>query len=147
MFFNIRSAPMHLNFVPQRRFVTFSSSFNNFLFAFLFVSQLIWSSDLVVRYALLHLQPKFQQNMPTARPICFKSSFFNETNFKDLVWRKTDGERGLDDDDATSCSSSDLFELDHLSMIGNNNRYCEELLVYETANVHRNRAIANGLIL
>ncbi|TXG61808.1 hypothetical protein EZV62_013171 [Acer yangbiense] len=52
-----------------------------------------------------------------------------------------------EDDDAASCSSSDLFELDHLSMIGNNNRYCEELPVYETTHVHRNRAIANGLIM
>ncbi|KAK9274110.1 hypothetical protein L1049_018924 [Liquidambar formosana] len=51
-----------------------------------------------------------------------------------------------DDDDAASYSSSDLFELDHLAFIGNN-RYCEELPVYETTHVDTNRAIANGLIL
>lgn len=51
-----------------------------------------------------------------------------------------------DDDDAASCSSSDLFELDHLNVTGNN-RYCEELPVYETTHVGTNRAIANGLIM
>ncbi|KAK8550392.1 hypothetical protein V6N13_118910 [Hibiscus sabdariffa] len=50
-----------------------------------------------------------------------------------------------DEDDAASYSSSDLFELDHLVLIGNN-RYREELPVYETTHVETNRAIANGLI-
>ncbi|XP_020236586.1 protein BIG GRAIN 1-like A [Cajanus cajan] len=50
-----------------------------------------------------------------------------------------------DDDDAASYSSSDLFELDHLSVMGNN-RYREELPVYETTHLSTNRAIANGLI-
>ncbi|XP_052209041.1 protein BIG GRAIN 1-like A [Diospyros lotus] len=48
--------------------------------------------------------------------------------------------------DAASDSSSDLFELDHLAPIGNNERYCEELPVYETTNLGKNRAIASGLI-
>lgn len=51
-----------------------------------------------------------------------------------------------DDDDASSCSSSDLFELDHLVVMGKN-RYSEELPVYETTHVDTNRAIANGLIM
>ncbi|KAK8547342.1 hypothetical protein V6N13_098054 [Hibiscus sabdariffa] len=51
-----------------------------------------------------------------------------------------------DEDDAASYSSSDLFELDHLVLIGNN-RYREELPVYETTHVETNRAIANGLIV
>ncbi|XP_059642363.1 protein BIG GRAIN 1-like A [Cornus florida] len=50
-----------------------------------------------------------------------------------------------DEDDAGSDSSSDLFELDHLELIGND-RYCEELPVYETTCIDSNRAIANGLI-
>ncbi|CAI9755746.1 unnamed protein product [Fraxinus pennsylvanica] len=50
-----------------------------------------------------------------------------------------------DEDDAASDSSSDLFELDHLALFGNN-RYCEELPVYETTHLHTNRAIASGLI-
>ncbi|CAA3001733.1 Hypothetical predicted protein [Olea europaea subsp. europaea] len=50
-----------------------------------------------------------------------------------------------DEDDAASDSSSDLFELDHLALFGNN-RFCEELPVYETTRVHTNRAIASGLI-
>ncbi|XP_028062071.1 protein BIG GRAIN 1-like B [Camellia sinensis] len=53
----------------------------------------------------------------------------------------------VDYDDAASDSSSDLFELDHLAFIGNNNRrFCEELPVYETTFLDTNRAIASGLI-
>ncbi|KAI4377011.1 hypothetical protein MLD38_014708 [Melastoma candidum] len=37
-------------------------------------------------------------------------------------------------DDAASCTSSDLFELDHLSVLGND-MYCEELPVYGTTRV------------
>ncbi|KAI4329142.1 hypothetical protein L6164_021438 [Bauhinia variegata] len=55
---------------------------------------------------------------------------------------------GSDDeeDDAASCTSSDLFELDNLSAIGIE-RYREELPVYETTHLDTNRAIANGFIL
>lgn len=49
-----------------------------------------------------------------------------------------------DSDDDESCSSSDLFELDHLIGIG---RFREELPVYETTNLKTNQAIANGFIL
>ncbi|KAI4316481.1 hypothetical protein L6164_024459 [Bauhinia variegata] len=51
-----------------------------------------------------------------------------------------------DDDDAASYASSDLFELDHLAIIGNG-RYSEELPVYETTHVGINCAIANGHIV
>ncbi|KAF5748350.1 hypothetical protein HS088_TW04G00303 [Tripterygium wilfordii] len=51
-----------------------------------------------------------------------------------------------EDDDAASYSSSDLFELDHLSTIGKE-RYMQELPVYETTHVNTNHAIANGLIM
>ncbi|KAL5559505.1 hypothetical protein UlMin_035716 [Ulmus minor] len=51
-----------------------------------------------------------------------------------------------DDDDAASYSSSDLFELDHLVVIGQE-RYREELPVYETTRVNKNRVISNGLIM
>ncbi|KAE8696374.1 dentin sialophosphoprotein-like [Hibiscus syriacus] len=50
------------------------------------------------------------------------------------------------EDDAASYASSDLFELDNLSAIGNE-RYLEELPVYETTHFDTNRAIAKGLIL
>ncbi|CAH8392676.1 unnamed protein product [Eruca vesicaria subsp. sativa] len=46
-----------------------------------------------------------------------------------------------DDDDAASCASSDLFELDNLSMIGID-RYREELPVYETTRFNTNRSIS-----
>lgn len=49
-----------------------------------------------------------------------------------------------EDDDAASYASSDLFELD---TVGVEERYREELPVYETTYFDRNRAIANGLIL
>lgn len=45
-----------------------------------------------------------------------------------------------DDDDAASCASSDLFELDNLSSIGME-RYREELPVYETTHLNLNSAI------
>ncbi|KAK2652390.1 hypothetical protein Ddye_012246 [Dipteronia dyeriana] len=48
-----------------------------------------------------------------------------------------------DDDDAASCASSDLFELDTIGI----ERYREELPVYETTHLGTNRAIASGLIL
>ncbi|KAG8381769.1 hypothetical protein BUALT_Bualt05G0007100 [Buddleja alternifolia] len=47
-----------------------------------------------------------------------------------------------DDDDGISDTSSDLFELDHLALFGNN-RFCEELPVYETTDFDMNRAIAS----
>ncbi|KAI3810919.1 hypothetical protein L1987_20583 [Smallanthus sonchifolius] len=46
------------------------------------------------------------------------------------------------DDDMTSDASSDLFELDHLSIL----KECDELPVYETTHFGTNRAIAKGLI-
>ncbi|KAE8664344.1 zinc finger family protein [Hibiscus syriacus] len=48
-----------------------------------------------------------------------------------------------EDDDALSCSSSDLFELDHLIGIG---RYREELPVYETTRFKNNEAFVNGFM-
>ncbi|KAL3632060.1 hypothetical protein CASFOL_025044 [Castilleja foliolosa] len=62
-----------------------------------------------------------------------------------------------EDDDAASYASSDLFELDNLSAIGMDQRYREELPVYETTQLHRtnyettqlhrtNRALANSMI-
>lgn len=50
-----------------------------------------------------------------------------------------------DDEDRMSDASSDLFELDHLSLFGDK-RFCEELPVYETTHFDTNRAIASGLI-
>ncbi|KAH7565547.1 hypothetical protein JRO89_XS09G0225800 [Xanthoceras sorbifolium] len=47
------------------------------------------------------------------------------------------------EEDAASCASSDLFELDSIGI----ERYREELPVYETTHLDTNRAIASGLIL
>ncbi|KOM42126.1 hypothetical protein LR48_Vigan04g232400 [Vigna angularis] len=69
----------------------------------------------------------------------------NLINFRDFPNAVEDEGEDDDDTDAASYSSSDLFELDHLSVMGNN-RYREELPVYETTHVSTNRAIANGLI-
>ncbi|XP_028772149.1 protein BIG GRAIN 1-like C [Neltuma alba] len=64
-----------------------------------------------------------------------------ELNFRGFYGRNNEHEVH-EDDDALSCSSSDLFELDHL--IGTA-RYREELPVYETTDLETNKAIANGL--
>lgn len=51
-----------------------------------------------------------------------------------------------DDDDAESYASSDLFELDNFAAIGIE-RYREELPVYETTHLEKNRAISKSFIL
>ncbi|XP_061355891.1 protein BIG GRAIN 1-like A [Gastrolobium bilobum] len=77
---------------------------------------------------------------------------FHNQKMKDFPLRtnvnynEDEEEEEEDDDDATSYASSDLFELDHLAVLGNS-RYCEELPVYETTHYSTNRAIANGLIV
>ncbi|KAK7388243.1 hypothetical protein VNO78_23054 [Psophocarpus tetragonolobus] len=68
----------------------------------------------------------------------FRGFYGNEVNEND------DDEEEEDDDDDVSCSSSDLFELDHLIGAA---RYQEELPVYETTNLETNKAIASGLCL
>ncbi|KAK7311954.1 hypothetical protein RJT34_10451 [Clitoria ternatea] len=73
----------------------------------------------------------------------FLKEYRRNQNRSDLVFRDFAAD---DDDDAASCASSDLFELDHLLVMGDD-RYCEELPVYETTHVGTNRAIANGLIM
>ncbi|WCJ39458.1 Protein BIG GRAIN 1-like B [Euphorbia peplus] len=63
-------------------------------------------------------------------------------------YQKKKQEEEEEDDDVASCASSDLFELDNLAAIGiNEQRYREELPVYETTNLGTNRAIANGLFM
>lgn len=63
---------------------------------------------------------------------------------KDVYFNENEDE-DEDDEDCLSDSSSDLFELDHLSFFGSN-RYSEELPVYETTHFDTNCAIASGLI-
>lgn len=46
-----------------------------------------------------------------------------------------------DCDDGESCSSSDLFELENLALIGSRDRYGEELPVYETTSLDSNRPL------
>lgn len=76
----------------------------------------------------------------------FLKDYHQNQKKNDVIMRDVRVNYDDDDDDAASCSSSDLFELDHLNVIGND-RYCEELPVYETTHVGTNRAIANGLIM
>lgn len=64
----------------------------------------------------------------------------NHKILRDFSMRKNEDVVDDDDDDAASCSSSDLFELDHLDVMGND-RYCEDLPVFETTHVSTNRAI------
>ncbi|KAL4283728.1 hypothetical protein GQ457_16G001850 [Hibiscus cannabinus] len=71
-----------------------------------------------------------------------KNDFISRDSRRNYVLKHEDE----DEDDASSCSSSDLFELDHHVLLGNK-RYEQELPVYETTHVETNLAIANGLIL
>ena len=71
--------------------------------------------------------------------LCYRNSGQGEFDFRGFY--DDDDE---DDDDDVSCSSSDLFELDHLIGAA---RYQEELPVYETTNLETNKAIASGLCL
>ncbi|GLT56002.1 hypothetical protein SLA2020_290760 [Shorea laevis] len=70
----------------------------------------------------------------------------DEFNMRDLSNNVNEEESSDEEDDAASYSSSDLFELDNLSVIGVE-RYGEELPVYETTHLDTNRAIATGLIM
>ncbi|KAL3655760.1 hypothetical protein CASFOL_000156 [Castilleja foliolosa] len=71
---------------------------------------------------------------------------YNGKNRDDYsLFRKIDGGDGDDDYDGMSDSSSDLFELDHLSLFGGN-KLCDELPVYETTRLDTNRSIASRLI-
>ncbi|KAK8664439.1 hypothetical protein V6N13_084230 [Hibiscus sabdariffa] len=69
---------------------------------------------------------------------------YQKQKIKEFDMRDIDNDDD-DNDDAASYASSDLFELDNLSAIGNG-RYLEELPVYETTHFDTNRAIAKGLI-
>ncbi|XP_038885593.1 protein BIG GRAIN 1-like A [Benincasa hispida] len=69
-----------------------------------------------------------------------------ELLIKNLNCNINDNDDNDGDDDNASCSSSDLFELEHLEMIGQR-RYSQELPVYETTHVEKNRAISKGLLL
>ncbi|GAA0174828.1 hypothetical protein LIER_28138 [Lithospermum erythrorhizon] len=63
---------------------------------------------------------------------------------KDEDFDNDDYEENEDHVDGVSDCSSDLFEIDHLEVF-RNTRFCEELPVYETTHLDRNRAIARGL--
>ncbi|XWS26455.1 hypothetical protein CRYUN_Cryun26dG0034100 [Craigia yunnanensis] len=98
-------------------------------------------------------EPKFQIMAKTRRVEEMARDFLKEYHLnqkkKDFISRETRSYYvvdEMDEDDAASYSSSDLFELDHLVLIGND-RYREELPVYETTHIETNRAIANGLIV
>ncbi|CAA0841918.1 Unknown protein [Striga hermonthica] len=49
--------------------------------------------------------------------------------------------------DGISDSSSDLFELDHLDLLGNSSTFCDELPVYETTCSDANRVIAGRRVV
>ncbi|XP_065850552.1 protein BIG GRAIN 1-like A [Euphorbia lathyris] len=74
----------------------------------------------------------------------YQKKRISEFDFKGFHSYVDEIEDSDEDEDDKSCSSSDLFELDHLIGIG---RFREELPVYETTNLKTNQAIANGFIL
>lgn len=66
---------------------------------------------------------------------CYNKKKNDLVLLKDLCINQNEEEDEDDDDDVASCASSDLFELDHLSVFGDS-RYCEELPVYGTTRVN-----------
>lgn len=75
----------------------------------------------------------------------YRNSGKGELDFRGFYGNEDEDEDEDDDEeDDASCSSSDLFELDHLIGAA---RYQEELPVYETTNLETNKAIASGLCL
>lgn len=79
--------------------------------------------------------PRGQRSVVDGRPPLPPNAFRNS--------RKCDLSKvrcGKNDDDEDTCSesSSDLFELDHLSLFGIKDRFSEELPVYETTYFDRN---------
>lgn len=88
----------------------------------------------------LHVIQESRRVEELARDLLKNYQKKNEVDF-DMKFEDED-----DDDDGASCSSSDLFELDNLSVIGIE-RYREELPVYETTHFNSNRVIANGFIM
>ncbi|KAK1369396.1 Ankyrin repeat-containing protein [Heracleum sosnowskyi] len=95
--------------------------------------------------------PRHQTNLrqPTVPVVDHKRNDVSRSceNLKENDFVATiNGDEDYDfEDDCASDSSSDLFELDHLASF-KDDRYCEDLPVYETTHLGLNRAIANGLI-
>ncbi|KAI3701807.1 hypothetical protein L6452_27164 [Arctium lappa] len=81
-------------------------------------------------------------------PPTFPCSRIEKPKFNEFPTKYDDKKHDFnddEDDDMASDSSSDLFELDHLTIF-KNEQYFEELPVYETTHLGTNRAIASGLI-
>ncbi|GLT25619.1 hypothetical protein SLA2020_007390 [Shorea laevis] len=97
-----------------------------------------------------HVMEKSRRVEEMARE--FLKEYHQNQKKNELIQRETgfnyedDEDEDDHDDDAASCSSSDLFELDHLTVIGKD-LYRQELPVYETTHISTNRAIANGLMM
>ncbi|KAG9132597.1 hypothetical protein Leryth_023060 [Lithospermum erythrorhizon] len=78
-----------------------------------------------------------------------RNKYIDQEASKDVFlkeWKDQEKDNDFEDEDVerVSDSSSDLFEIDHLKVFGNN-RFYEELPVYETTHLDRNQAIASGL--
>ncbi|XP_015945583.1 protein BIG GRAIN 1-like B [Arachis duranensis] len=115
------------------------------------VSVIVGEDSRPCGHKCLYEEEQVSVSVPTAWKIGRSSSKKSDKELKFPAMEKRDFDEDDDeDDDAASDSSSDLFELDHLAVIGNHrhhHRYCEELPVYETTHVTTNRAIANGLLM
>ncbi|KAI5422445.1 hypothetical protein KIW84_045767, partial [Lathyrus oleraceus] len=90
----------------------------------------------------LHVIQESRRVEELARDLLKNYQKKNEVDF-DMKFEDEDDD---EDDDGASCSSSDLFELDNLSVIGIE-RYREELPVYETTHFNPNRVISNGFVM
>ncbi|KAL1557280.1 protein BIG GRAIN 1-like A [Salvia divinorum] len=84
--------------------------------------------------------PRANDRRPPLPPNAFQNGGRRRYTFDKSRYQR-DEEEEESDGDAISESSSDLFELDHSSLFGIRDRFCEELPVYETTYFDQNRRL------
>ncbi|KAI5674304.1 hypothetical protein M9H77_14668 [Catharanthus roseus] len=75
----------------------------------------------------------------------YEEKYPKKQNYRGYYRRYSQDKDG-DDDDDDSCTSSDLFELENIGIVGSGTNR-EELPVYGTTNLKINQAIAKGLLV
>ncbi|KAL3535554.1 hypothetical protein ACH5RR_004015 [Cinchona calisaya] len=93
--------------------------------------------------------------MPKINSHFLKKSFDSFRDYEEKKSKKYELKRGFNDynsdddiDEGNSCTSSDLFELENIGIVGiGHGGHREELPVYGTTNLKINQAIANGFVM
>ncbi|KAM7277112.1 hypothetical protein ACFE04_018978 [Oxalis oulophora] len=100
-------------------------------------------NDMKRRLARSNYSPQVTKSC-SLREIMIKNNSYNEVNANININYNEEEEDDDENNDVLSCSSSDLFELEHIII---NGRYREELPVFETTSVKTNQAIANSFLM